>query len=482
MEYLKVEEEGDQREPVSPTGQFLNSEALSLCILGVLELGVPISIDESQVDSLAKEVFLPTNPRFSSIMVGDENGEKQWKRVEVKIKDHIKTPIFPSGLSPKIYDKYIDDYISDIAIEKLPVTQPLWQIHMINYPTSNSNAASTLIFKFHHSIGDGFSLIGVLLSCLQRADDPSLPLTFPSVPVSSSNKDASHTHQSYGLFKNMSRIFSLVTNTVSDFYRSIVKSSLLEDDMSPIRSGIAGVEFRPFSVLTMTFSLDHLKQIKSNIGATLNDVLTGIIFLGTRLYMEENSEGSSKANSTALVLLNTREIRGYVSIKEMIKPDSKTPWGNHFAFLHVPLPKLTADDSNSYSNPLEFVWKTREIINAKKSSLGVYLTGRLLQVLKILRGPEAAARYIHGTLKNVSMGITSLMGPVEPMTLANHPVTGLYFMVVGAPHSLVTTVLSYNGKLRIAIGAEKGLIDAQKLKSCIENAFQTILKAACDDT
>lgn len=69
MEYLKVEEEGDQREPVSPTGQFLNSEALSLCILGVLELGVPISIDESQVDSLVKEVFLPTNPRFSSIMV-----------------------------------------------------------------------------------------------------------------------------------------------------------------------------------------------------------------------------------------------------------------------------------------------------------------------------------------------------------------------------------------------------------------------------
>ena len=104
--------------------------------------------------------------------------------------------------------------------------------------------------------------------------------------------------------------------------------------------------------------------------------------------MEENSEGSSKADSTALVLLNTREVRGYVSIKEMIKPDSKTPWGNHFAFLHVPLPKLTDDDSNSYSNPLEFVWKTREIINAKKSSLGVYLTGRLLQVLKILRGPE----------------------------------------------------------------------------------------------
>ncbi|KAK0602853.1 hypothetical protein LWI29_037573 [Acer saccharum] len=407
--------------------------------------------------------------------VEDENGEKLWKRVKVKIKDHIKTPIFPSGLSPKIYDKYIDDYISDIAMEKLPVTRPLWQIHLINYPKSNSNAASSIIFKIHHSIGDGFSLMGVLLSCLQRADDPSLPLTFPSVPLSSTNRDSN------GLFKKVSRIFSVVTNTLSDFYRSIVWSSLHEDDMSPIRSGVAGVEFQPFSVATMTFSLDHIKQIKSNIGATINEVLTGIIFLGTRLYMEENSEGSSKANSTALVLLNTREFRSYVPVKEMIKPDSKTPWGNYFAFLRVPLPKLTNDDDDSKYNPLEFILKTREIINAKKSSLGVYLTGILLQVLKKLRGPEAAARYIYGSAKNASMGITNMMGPVEPMTLANHPVTGLYFMVVGTPQSLVTTIMSYNGQLRIATGTEKGLIDAQKLKSCIENAFQTILKAARDD-
>ncbi|KAL5797548.1 hypothetical protein ACOSQ2_002368 [Xanthoceras sorbifolium] len=202
---------------------------------------------------------------------------------------------------------------------------------------------------------------------------------------------------------------------------------------------------------------------------TINDVLTGIIFLGTHLYMEENKEGSSKANSTALVLLNTREFRGYVP----------TPWCNYFAFLHVPSPKLTDDYSklSNNNNPLEFVWKTREIINAKKSSLGVYLTGRLLQILKKLRGPEAAARYIHGTLKNVSMAITNLMGPIEQMVLANHPVTDLYFKVVG---SLVTTIMNYNGKVRVAIGAEKGLVDAQKLKSCIEKAFQMILKAACD--
>ncbi|KAH7576950.1 hypothetical protein JRO89_XS01G0181100 [Xanthoceras sorbifolium] len=179
----------------------------------------------------------------------------------------------------------------------------------------------------------------------------------------------------------------------------------------------------------------------------------------------------------------------------MMKSDAKTPWCNYFAFLHVPSPKLTDDYSklSNNNNPLEFVWKTREIINAKKSSLGVYLTGRLLQILKKLKRPRggisypmdsfilAAARYIHGTLKNVSMAITNLMGPIEQMVLPNHPVTDLYFkVVVLALQSLVTTIMNYNGKVRVAIGAEKGLVDAQKLKSCIEKAFQMILKAACD--
>lgn len=46
---------------------------------------------------------------------------------------------------------------------------------------------------------------------------------------------------------------------------------------------------------------------------------------------------------------------------------------------------------------------------------------------------QAAAGFIHGTLKNTSMGISNLMGPVEQMALANHPVRGLYFTVVGVP-------------------------------------------------
>lgn len=54
-------------EPVSPSGQFLNNSVLSVSIIAVLELEVPF--DDSLVIPLLNDLFLPVNPRFSSIMV-----------------------------------------------------------------------------------------------------------------------------------------------------------------------------------------------------------------------------------------------------------------------------------------------------------------------------------------------------------------------------------------------------------------------------
>ncbi|KAF7843879.1 O-acyltransferase WSD1-like [Senna tora] len=158
-------------EPVSPMGRYFNSSVLSIYIIGVLEFEVPF--DTCLAIPLLNQLFLPINPRFSSIMVQDKSGEKQWKKVGVNLKDHIKIPLFPKFKSQESYDNYFADYISRIALEQLPQSRPLWEIHIINYPTSKGE--SSIIFKLHHALGDGCSLMGALFSCLQRADDPFLP-------------------------------------------------------------------------------------------------------------------------------------------------------------------------------------------------------------------------------------------------------------------------------------------------------------------
>ncbi|XP_051125513.1 wax ester synthase/diacylglycerol acyltransferase 4-like [Andrographis paniculata] len=459
------EEEELGLEPMSPSAQYLKSSVLSLTILGVLECQGPI--DDSLAISLVKDVFLPINPRFSSIMVAGKKGVKKWKKVEVHVEEHVKVPIFPDGMAAEYYDDCFADYLSNLSTEQLPPSRPLWEIHIVKYPTRH--AAGNLIFKLHHSLGDGYSLMGALLSCLQRLDNPLLPLTFPS------RQSAADADRRKSVLRRVPRLFSGIWHTVYDFGWSLLKSSLNEDDKSPIRSGEDAVELRPIATATTTFSIDQIKQIKNKLNVTINDVITGIIIFGTRLYMQKTSEGSGNSKSTALVLLNTRAIGGYRSVDEMVRPDSDMPWGNRFTFLPVPLPKLTPEE---IQNPLVFVKKSHRIIKRQRNSGSVFLTGQLLNIISKFKGPEATAKYIHGTLKNTSMAISNLIGPVEQMALANQPVKGLYFIVAGPPQSLSVTMISYVGKLRIALNMEKGFMDPNKFKSCIEYAFDAISKAA----
>ncbi|KAK3040469.1 hypothetical protein RJ639_028754 [Escallonia herrerae] len=457
-------------EPVSPTGQMLKSSIISFVILGVLESEVPIRISESRTLSQLEEVFLPINPCFSSLMVLDKNGQKRWKRVEVKLKDHVKVPIFPDKMSLEYYDEAFSDYLSRISMEPLPKNLPLWEIHMFKYPTST--AAGNIIFKLHHALGDGYSLMGALLSCLQRADNPSLPLTFPS-RQSTLKMDGKGGR---GIFKFVPRILSGVINTMSDFGESILKSTVAKDDLTPIRPTDDGAALQPLNITSMTFSLDHIKQIKCSLNVTINDVITGVVLLGTRLYMEAADCESRRAHSTAVVLLNTRSINGYKSVSEMVKPNAEMPWGNRFAFLHVPIPKLTLAAESS--DPLEFVLHASNIIKKKRNSSGVHLTGALLETIRKYKGSEAAAKYLYNTLNNSSIGVTNMIGPTEKMALENHPIGGLYFMVAGNPQSLTITMMSYMKKLRVVVGATKGHIDSKGFKSCVEKAFEMIFKAA----
>lgn len=125
---------------------------------------------------------------------------------------------------------------------------------------------------------------------------------------------------------------------------------------------------------------------------TINDVITGIIFYGIQLYMEKAGPGTGKAGFdknarvTALVLLNTRNIAGYQTVEEMKKPGAKSPWGNQFGFLHVAVPFISGEGENT--DPLNFIYEARGVIQRKRSSLAVYLTGALLELMRSSSGPE----------------------------------------------------------------------------------------------
>lgn len=118
---------------------------------------------------------------------------------------------------------------------------------------------------------------------------------------------------------------------------------------------------------------------------TINDVISGVVFYALHLYMISCGHDTSTSKVTALVLLNTRNVESYQTLEELTKPKAKNPWGNNFGFLHATMPKC---DKAKEADPLYFVTCAKKTIKSKRNSLSVFLTGRFLEMMRKIRGPE----------------------------------------------------------------------------------------------
>ncbi|KAF9616645.1 hypothetical protein IFM89_030879 [Coptis chinensis] len=445
--------------PLSPLAQYINNPVLTFYVLGVCELEIPF--EKPQTVQFLEDGFIPISKRFSSAIVIDEKGVQRWKKVHCKTEDHVIVPSFPSGLTPEEYDAKLEDYISDIYMEQLPEGRPPWEVHLFNYPTSN--AAGTIVFKLNHALGDGYSIMGALLTLFKRADDPSLPLKFPTAASRLPGLASSS-------YSKVSNVVYRCINTFTDFTRGIL-GTYMEDDDTVLRSKTPMVEYAPVNVSSVTFSLDQIREVKSKIGATVNDVTTGLIAYALQLYMKRKGQASGETRTTALIVMNLRMYRGFKNLEEMLKANI---WGNHFGFLTVNLPSFNDVDK---ADPIEYIAKSKSEVKRRMNSMSSYFTSKLLYILGSLRGPEAAAEYIHSNLRNTSIMISNMAGPVEKASMAGRPLKSFYFTVPGVPQSLVFTIVSYMGKLRLVSATEKGFIDSQLLNSCLKEAFSKIYVA-----
>lgn len=154
----------------------------------------------------------------------------------------------------KLYDQCFDEYMSKIAMEQLREDKPLWELHLFKYPTSKCEG--TFIFKLHHALGDGYSFMTTFLSIVQSADNPSVPIKFPSSKSSSSTN---------AMPKQLSQTASMVFKSAFDFGWSLLKNSLIPDEQTPLRSGHEDVGFRPMSIVNVSLSLDNIKEVKNKL-------------------------------------------------------------------------------------------------------------------------------------------------------------------------------------------------------------------------
>lgn len=177
-----------------------------------------------------------------------QSGELKWIPTEVDIENHVIVPELDPNMDGA--DKFVEDYLSNLSKTNIPNSKPLWDIHILNVKTSDAEAL--IIYRIHHSIGDGMSLMALILAHSRQVSDPS---ALPTLPVM--NKESNLL--SLGGFRS---VVYILWNTLVAIFVFVLTAFFLKDTQTPLK-GPPVVELKPRRFVRLTLNLQDFKLVKN---------------------------------------------------------------------------------------------------------------------------------------------------------------------------------------------------------------------------
>ncbi|KAJ6764792.1 O-ACYLTRANSFERASE (WSD1-LIKE) FAMILY PROTEIN [Salix koriyanagi] len=472
-----MESTGSQ-EPLSPAARLFHAPRFNCTILTAI--GCKTSINPGVI-KMGLEQTLMKHPRFSKKLVIDDNkcGSKlKWESTAVNVEDHIIEPdLDPYMDSP---DQFVEDYISNLSSIPLDLSKPLWEMHILNVKTLDAEAIA--VFRIHHSLGDGASLISLLLACTRQTSDPD---ALPSIPA----QQMAGSHFSGGvwwLFFAIWTVLRLIWNTLVDLVLFLATMLYLEDTKTPLK-GAYGVELKPKRFVHRTVSLDDIKLVKNAMNMTINDAIMGVTQAGLSRYLNrkygdqseiEDAENGKQNNIPksirlrASVLVNVRPTPGIQTLADLMANESNNPrwgWGNRIGYIILPFSIGLQDD------PLEHIRKAKAMIDRKKLSLEATFSFHGAMLVIKLFGAKASAAMARRVVSNTTLAFSNVAGPVEEISFYGHPVAYIAPSVYGSPHALTIHFQSYGSKMTIAVAVDPDVIpDPHELCDDLEKSLEII--------
>lgn len=160
-------------------------------------------------------------------------------------------------------EKFVEDYVTTLSQTPMDLTKPLWEIHILNIKTKDANAIA--IFRMHHSIGDGVSLMSLVLACTRKSSNPNELATLPTENMKKKKKKLIDVKGSFWLFKCFLWVFfalKILWNTFIDLSLFTATAMFYKDSKTPLK-GSLGTQFNPKKFVYRTFSLDDVKLVKN---------------------------------------------------------------------------------------------------------------------------------------------------------------------------------------------------------------------------
>ncbi|KAK2665049.1 hypothetical protein Ddye_003623 [Dipteronia dyeriana] len=501
-------------EPLTPAGRLFLHPEMNTIIHCVIGLQQPLDVD--QVKSVVGSSFMVQHPRFTSLMVRDRQGMEHWRKIQIEIDRHIiladhhpLTTAADDGTEGGVdsSSRAVSDYLAELSVSTpLSTDKPLWEVHVLT-------AHNCVILRIHHALGDGISLMSMFLATCRKAAETE---SIPSMGVGGGDRKKSSSRSVLG--RNWREIllgfvkmvvFSLV------FAVEFLLRIWVSDRKTPIIGG-AGVELWPRKLAVASFRLEDMKAVKKAVaGATINDVLFGVVSSGLSRYLDHRSPNALRngLRLTGLAMVNLREQPGLQvhfslpppclwfvvleikyrnsicfvkmamaffgqELSDLMKSNSGSPWGNKFGMLLLPVYY-----HKSSGNPLDYLRRAKTMIDRKKQSLEGHLSYNIGNILMSCFGPKVAWILNYRIMCNTSFTISNVIGPHDEITIAGVPVTYLRANTSSLPHALTMHMVSYAGRADMQMLVAKDIIpDPEFLAKCFQDALLEMKEAAAAAT
>jgi hypothetical protein len=394
-----------------------------MVVNAVLQLAEPLPFARA----LSLFERLASIPRFrASVVESPLPGRPSWRPApSFDVTEHVERIGLGSGDDAKLRA-----FIGAAVSGGLDMRRPLWRAYLIDRP----GAGTTILFRAHHSIADGFALLGVLLSL---CDDAGVASRAQPAP-------APRPARRRMVFDAATALWRLVALPADP--RTVLKGSL------GLQKKVAWSEPLPLADVKATAHL---------VGATVNDVLVATAAGALGRYLARRGESTSGLEVRAMVPVNLRA-----------SVPAATTLGNRFGLVVLGLPVGIAD-------PVARVAAVRQRMELLKATPEAPVTHALLRAMgSAPRLVEDLAVSFFAT--KTSLVLTNVPGPPAQLSLAGVPVSRIMFWVPQSGRmGLGVSILSYAGDVTIGVLSDAALVpDPDVLVADLHAEYAELERAA----
>jgi len=365
-------------------------------------------------------------------------------------------------------------FAGELATTALDPDRPLWQFHLIE----DYEGGSALVVRIHHCIGDGISLISVMLSITdggtdppsrakrERPDDahegdwlsdavlkPLTDLTIKAIGmygggVAKSVEMLAHPQQPLLGSLDMARVG----------YQAIGDAAALalmaDDSPTPLKGRPIGKKLVAWSE---PMALDRVKAVGKGLGCSINDVLLACVAGAIGEYLQSLGHDTTGEQIRAMVPVNLRPL------------EEAWKLGNRFGLAPLVLP-IGVD------NPIERVYAVRARMSELKGSYQPLLAFAVLAVAGLLIKPAQDA-LLGLFAKKATAVMTNVPGPAVPLKICGSTLRqNMFWVPASGDVGVGVSILTYGGGVQFGLITDAKLCpDPQKIIDRFEPEFEKLL-------